>query len=697
MNARKFRISLGALLAVEAFVPTIAHAQSTEPVAAPDRPSAPAADDKGWAERDAALNESATMTGAVGLLRLQQATGALPGQVRLGLLTEAFSSGFLCTPQFPCRNPRGGAAITSDSVGHAGATLAIGAGLVTLGPGVLEGYLSSGAFTTSDAVNAPSLLPVLGDTTLGFRYGAPLTRALSLGGLIEGRVPGSTGSVGPDFGSTSIRLGTVLTGDLRAARLPLRFGLNLGYTFDNGAHGLSETEAALGAPVSRVDRFAFGANRVDSLDARLGGEVFLWKEKLRPFVEYAFLLPVNRQGYQCRSNNPSGDGCLATTPVVPSTLTVGGRISPWKQGLSFLVALDVGVTGTSTFIEELAPTAPWMFHAGVGWAFDVKERPPVVREVVKMSPAPAAPKLAKVHGLVHDQAGIPIENAKVRYTNHPELFPLATSEKGIFGDELAPGDYALAIEAEGFAPGTCAGHVDGAHDLAIDCPLTTLPSKGTLVVTVRDLDTGAPLPGVRVQLGDGKDFLASDPAGAVRFEGLAVGSVRVGASDEHHLTFAGAVDVRARETTRVDWTLRSIPTGKNAGVVIGASGIRLTRAVEFEGEGSSLAPTSSSLLAELADAVVRHPELRRIEIQSHGDPSADVQQLTDARAEAVRTWLVARGVPADRLVAKGYGATHPRAPNVTSANRAANRRIELVVLEKAPSGSEPISLGGEHP
>ena len=34
-------------------------------------------------------------------------------------------------------------------------------------------------------------------------------------------------------------------------------------------------------------------------------------ERIRPFLEYGLLIPINRQGYECRPNNPSADQCLS--------------------------------------------------------------------------------------------------------------------------------------------------------------------------------------------------------------------------------------------------------------------------------------------------------------------------------------------------------------------------------------------------
>lgn len=56
-------------------------------------------------------------------------------------------------------------------------------------------------------------------------------------------------------------------------------------------------------------------------------------------------------------------------------------------------------------------------------------------------------------------------------------------------------------------------------------------------------------------------------------------------------------------------------------------------------------------------------------------------RLSIARAEAVKSYLVSRGVDAKRLVVKGYGENYPIAPNNTSANRALNRRSEFIRVD----------------
>ena len=52
-------------------------------------------------------------------------------------------------------------------------------------------------------------------------------------------------------------------------------------------------------------------------------------------------------------------------------------------------------------------------------------------------------------------------------------------------------------------------------------------------------------------------------------------------------------------------------------------------------------------------------------------------KLSDARAAAVKAWLVQHGVAASRVTSRGYGDTQPLVPNTTDENRFKNRRVEL--------------------
>ena len=65
-------------------------------------------------------------------------------------------------------------------------------------------------------------------------------------------------------------------------------------------------------------------------------------------------------------------------------------------------------------------------------------------------------------------------------------------------------------------------------------------------------------------------------------------------------------------------------------------------------------------------------------------------KLSQDRAASVRTHLISvGGIDASRLDAQGFGLTKPIAPNKTSKGRAANRRSEFMIVERAPAAEAP--------
>lgn len=70
-----------------------------------------------------------------------------------------------------------------------------------------------------------------------------------------------------------------------------------------------------------------------------------------------------------------------------------------------------------------------------------------------------------------------------------------------------------------------------------------------------------------------------------------------------------------------------------------------------------------------------------VEIAGHTDSRGSDKynlHLSQHRAEAVRTYLIKKGISADRLTAKGYGESQPIADNDTDEGRFKNRRVELI-------------------
>jgi outer membrane protein OmpA-like peptidoglycan-associated protein len=105
--------------------------------------------------------------------------------------------------------------------------------------------------------------------------------------------------------------------------------------------------------------------------------------------------------------------------------------------------------------------------------------------------------------------------------------------------------------------------------------------------------------------------------------------------------------------------------------------------IEFAAGSAKIDPKSGALLDRLARQIKTCPGKIRIEGYTDTVGRGRVNQhLSEARASAVRSALIARGVAPERLSAKGYGARRAIADNTTEAGRARNRRIELHTISK---------------
>ncbi len=120
--------------------------------------------------------------------------------------------------------------------------------------------------------------------------------------------------------------------------------------------------------------------------------------------------------------------------------------------------------------------------------------------------------------------------------------------------------------------------------------------------------------------------------------------------------------------------------------------ITLSGNVLFETNKSKLFPAAQVKLSEVAKALTQQDPDSQIVVEGHADSQGEDQhnmELSQARAEAVREYLVSRGIAADRIVAKGYGETRPIADNDSPEGRANNRRVEIVVQGGSAAGNMP--------
>jgi len=101
--------------------------------------------------------------------------------------------------------------------------------------------------------------------------------------------------------------------------------------------------------------------------------------------------------------------------------------------------------------------------------------------------------------------------------------------------------------------------------------------------------------------------------------------------------------------------------------------------ITFAFNKSEITPESDQILMKALKTLQAHSDIV-VEISGHTDnvgSNAYNQKLSQQRADAVKAWLVAKGIPADRIISVGYGEESPRVPNDTEDNMRLNRRIEF--------------------
>jgi outer membrane protein OmpA-like peptidoglycan-associated protein len=103
----------------------------------------------------------------------------------------------------------------------------------------------------------------------------------------------------------------------------------------------------------------------------------------------------------------------------------------------------------------------------------------------------------------------------------------------------------------------------------------------------------------------------------------------------------------------------------------------------FETGKANLMESAFTVLDELV-AYLNRKDDEKIELGGHTDnvgKAAKNLKLSQDRANAVMAYLIAKGIDATRLKAKGYGMSKPIASNKTAAGKAQNRRTEVKILE----------------
>ena len=107
------------------------------------------------------------------------------------------------------------------------------------------------------------------------------------------------------------------------------------------------------------------------------------------------------------------------------------------------------------------------------------------------------------------------------------------------------------------------------------------------------------------------------------------------------------------------------------------------RIIEFDSGQASITPDGLAILDEMA-AAMQKLKGRKVEVIGHTDNTglrASNVSLSQARADAVRSYLASKGIAPDSVLTSGQGPDRPVASNATVDGRARNRRIEFRIAQ----------------
>lgn len=127
--------------------------------------------------------------------------------------------------------------------------------------------------------------------------------------------------------------------------------------------------------------------------------------------------------------------------------------------------------------------------------------------------------------------------------------------------------------------------------------------------------------------------------------------------------------------------------------------IVITEQVFFDLDQATIKPESYRVLDAVASILRQYPDVKSLEIQGHTDDQgndAHNLKLSQARAEAVRTYVSGVGIDPGRLGAKGYGKSVPLIQGADEAARAKNRRVQFMVLQRDETVT-PVAVAENSP
>jgi len=269
-----------------------------------------------------------------------------------------------------------------------------------------------------------------------------------------------------------------------------------------------------------------------------------------------------------------------------------------------------------------------------------------------------------------DEDGYAVEAVASQVTG-PGIEPMV--KDGAYEASLHPGVYHLQVTAPGFDSVEMDSNVPKAANTEIVVTMKAIPS--TLVIKTNDPDGNA----LASQWSLGGSYNDSP-------RGLAESAVKPGkyvlrVQAPGYQIVREPVELAPGERKELQYTL--VPSK----IVVTKEKIELKQEVYFDTGKATIKQESFDMLTEVAGVLKDNPDIRKVLIAGNTDSRGSAslnQKLSEARAAAVREFLVGRGVEPNRMDSVGYGESKPLVPGNNEAAWSKNRRVDITITERTP-------------
>lgn len=633
-----------------------------------------------------------SLEGPVGLYRLLTGDVGRPRHLRVALHVEGFrQSSFLITHY---------GNLPGDTHSSLRGNLSIGYTPWKY----LEAYLgllsSSNRNLRIDADRSdPEVILALADVSFGLKARLPLGRVVNVGVHAGLKLLTTTGGTSFRGSATSFAADAVSSFDLRRPlNVPLRFHLNAGYLLDNSLNLLPANQCATSTsndPCIRsrvVETWAYGIG-ASRLQFGVGADVpaLAGGVGIEPFGEY-------RVDVAASSGDATVLRALKDDPIVSyervtsltsQVLTFGLRVRP-VAGLVVDAGIDIGLA--SIGFKYGPPVPQWNVIVGASYVYDVLTRragTKLVTRTVTRGAEVANALGGRVSGIVRSAAtGRPLASAMVRYPGR-SVNAQATADDGSFVSYLFdPGSLEVEVSRDDYQTGKMSVVVVSGKENSVEVVLAPKPPAPAQVRGQITDEAGLPVVALVRLVSSSGSSADAEPAGAGRFQVKApAGDHTLAIEAQGYLSQERQLTLAAGQLQLVDIKLRRRPAAPR--VAVGAGELNVKGSVHFSSGTATLTPDSEQLLDEVVDLLIKNAAITKLRVGGHTDnrgTAARNLELSRERAQAVVAYLVAHGIEAARLEAQGYGPTHPRVPNMTPKNRAANRRVEFKIVQASTNG-----------